>query len=89
MNGVGENELGPEGSFLVVARLCFRNTPYVTLPGSRASNSSLDLLYNLVGLVSNFRHDGLDSILNGADNGVFPSGDAVGTKTSHSQEAEG
>lgn len=75
--------------FLLIASICFRDTPYITFPGGRTANSSLDLFYNVVGLCANVGHDGLESILDGSDNGMFPAGNAVGAETSDSQEAEG
>jgi hypothetical protein len=75
--------------FLLVARLCFRDAPYITFPSGRTTDSSLDLVYNFVGLCADLGHDSLDGILDGANNGVFPAGDAIRTKTPDGQEAEG
>jgi hypothetical protein len=75
--------------FLLVARLCFRHTPYIAFSSGRAADSSLGLFYSLIGLCANVGHDSLDSILDGTDDGVFPAGDAVCTEGSDSQEAEG
>lgn len=75
--------------FFLVARLRFRHAPYIAFSSGRAADSSLGLFYNLVGLCANVGHDGLYSILDGADDGVFPASDTISAKASDSQEAEG
>jgi hypothetical protein len=75
--------------FLLVAGLCFRDAPYITFPSGGAADSSLNLVYNLIGLCADVRHDSLDGVLDGSHNGMFPVGNAVRTESSDSQEAEG